>query len=234
VEQQHVVDAAWFELGKVEDQTIRARMVDSLNHVDHNLAERVSFGIGVPVPDTIYPNPGTRTSGISMEEYPKTNIVTRRIAILVTEKARLSEVKAVATGLQSKGVYVDYIGTRIGVVQSDPDIQVTSTFLTTSSVLFDAVLVAGGNIDELLGTPYGQNPAGFVFEAFFHFKPIAAIGNGTLVLKEADVPFKEGNGVQVEKGVVSFVGQVDGGVILDFIGKFGDAIMQGRFWERRS
>lgn len=42
-EKNHLVAAAWFELGKVTKKEIRERMVERFNHVDHELARRVAL-----------------------------------------------------------------------------------------------------------------------------------------------------------------------------------------------
>ena len=47
-EQEHIVLAFRFELGKVETMHVRERMVDLLTNVDLELATRVAEGIGVP------------------------------------------------------------------------------------------------------------------------------------------------------------------------------------------
>ncbi len=60
-EQQHIVDAALFELGKVETSEVRERMVGLFEFVDHDLAARVGEGLGVAVP-TNQPRPGITPS----------------------------------------------------------------------------------------------------------------------------------------------------------------------------
>src|SRR6185436_10414696 len=50
IEQDHIVSAFRFELGKVEVPEVRERMVTILNQVDAQLAERVARGLGINVP----------------------------------------------------------------------------------------------------------------------------------------------------------------------------------------
>jgi hypothetical protein len=47
-EQDHIVEALRFELGKVERPAIRERMIGMLNRVDATLAARVAEGLGLP------------------------------------------------------------------------------------------------------------------------------------------------------------------------------------------
>ena len=53
-EKEHIVDAARFELGKVESPLVRERMVALLDLVDRDLATRVAEQIGV-LPPTVAP-----------------------------------------------------------------------------------------------------------------------------------------------------------------------------------
>jgi hypothetical protein len=52
-EQDRLVSALHFELGKVESYEVRHRMIHEIfNKVDHELARRAAAGIGVPPPET--------------------------------------------------------------------------------------------------------------------------------------------------------------------------------------
>ena len=48
-QQEHLVQALQFELGKVENLPIRERMVGMLSQIDKGLAGRVAEGLGMPV-----------------------------------------------------------------------------------------------------------------------------------------------------------------------------------------
>src|SRR5690606_26544944 len=50
IEQQHMVKALRFELGKVETTAIRVRMLGLLSKINHELAEKVAEGLGAKVP----------------------------------------------------------------------------------------------------------------------------------------------------------------------------------------
>jgi len=174
-------------------------------------------------------NKGEKASGISIERFPKTNIVTRRVAVLVAEGAEGKSAKRVAEKLEEKGAYVEWVGTKLGEVEEG--ITVTATLTTTSSVLYDAVLVAGGkkSVEKLLNNPFGQDPTEFVYEAYYHAKPIGALEGGRLLLEEAGVPFSKGEGVEELLGVLT----LEGDELDKFAEKFENAIRHGRFWYRR-
>jgi catalase len=65
-------------------------------------------------------------------------------------------------------------------------LEATRSLLTVKSVLFDAVLIPGGadGVETL-----GRNPDArdFVDEAYKHFKPIGAMGEGVELLRAAGV-----------------------------------------------
>ncbi|HEY0662979.1 MAG TPA: catalase, partial [Thiobacillaceae bacterium] len=53
VEQQHIIGAFRFELGRVQTQAVRERMVASLVNVDAELAAAVAEGLGMPCPEAL-------------------------------------------------------------------------------------------------------------------------------------------------------------------------------------
>ena len=87
VEKTHIVEAAHFEIGKVEDMTIRKRMVEHFNRVDHEFAVRVARGVGVTPPTApASPNHGRASPALSQEreDMPR-SAATRKVAILVAD-----------------------------------------------------------------------------------------------------------------------------------------------------
>lgn len=49
-EQNHMIKALRFELGKVENAAVRLRMLGLLSQVNYSLAEKVAKGLGMKVP----------------------------------------------------------------------------------------------------------------------------------------------------------------------------------------
>ena len=106
------------------------------------------------------------------------------------------------------------------------------SFLTESSVLYDAVYVPGGDasVQALMKLDEAQE---FISEAFKHCKAIAATGAGTELLvaalgKKLGNAKVAGNKVSVDQGVVSSSDAATKNVATAFI----DAIKQHRHWER--
>ncbi len=50
LEQDHIVDAYTFELGKCYEQSVKERMLTNLAEIDPGLCERVALGLGLPAP----------------------------------------------------------------------------------------------------------------------------------------------------------------------------------------
>ncbi|OBZ86206.1 Catalase [Choanephora cucurbitarum] len=228
-EQQQLVNAARFEIGKSKDIDVRKRMVDVLNHVDNGLARRVAYGIGVDLPEKLHENHNQSSVGLSIEKYPKPdNIKTRTVAILTAPGTNTEEARSMYDFLTSKGAYPEFVGVRLG---NQDGLNITNTYLTTSSVLYDAVYVPGGrkSIYSMI-TPCSlfpmEEPKVFVFDAFRHGKPIAASSEGIKLLEYAGVEIPKDGKKQEELGIV--VGGNEGSAE----NPFEKALKQQRFWSR--
>ncbi|KAI8367505.1 catalase-like domain-containing protein [Radiomyces spectabilis] len=226
-ERQQLVDGARFEIGKSKSLDVRRRMIHVLNHVDNDLARRVASAVGVEPPKQVVENKNHTTSGISIERYPKAkHIRTRTVAILTAPGTDKEDAQKMYEYLDKEGAYVEYVGLNLG---SQDGLNITSTYVTSSSVLFDAVYVPGGQvaIDTLLDNtsafPY-EEPVMFVLDAYRHGKPIAASNEGVKLLTAARIKLArklgEHNGVIVESDHSSLQEE------------FKKALIQQRFWSR--
>lgn len=226
-EKQQTVDGFRFEIGKSKSLDVRKRMISVLNHVDNGLARRVAFAVGVDLPEKVVDNPGKTSVGLSIDERPKPNhIRTKRVAILTAPGSDFKDVKTMYDFLTKEGAYVDCVGMALGPMQG---VEITATYLTTSSVLYDAVYVADGAegikklMDKQSAFPY-EEPMVFLLDAFRHCKPIAAAAAGAALLKASTVEMPEGKG---EKN-----GVIIGDSAASITDAFKKAIMQERFWVR--
>ncbi|KAI7859847.1 catalase-like domain-containing protein [Circinella umbellata] len=222
-EKQQTVDGLRFEVGKSVDLGVRKRMIDVLNHVDNGLARRVAAGVNVPLPDKVADNPGHTTVGLSIEERPHPpHIKTKTVAILTAPGTNVKDAQAMYDFLKKEGAYVEYVGPALG---DQEGLEITQTYTTTSSVLFDAVYIPDGSeAIKILTTkqstfPYGE-PSVFVMDAFRHCKPIGASGAGVELLKLSKVEGGEKDGV--------FIGEQSSG-LLD---GFKNALIKQRYWTR--
>lgn len=205
-EQEHLVQALQFELGKVENLPIRERMVGMLSQIDKGLAGRVAEGLGMPVkkiegllnlsipadgdPKDFQPKRAMtsldKSAALSMVLAPKEGIQTRKVAILVADGVDGEAVKGMQTALAAAGGQGKIVATRSGSLKAanGSELKIDFSLLTTGSVLFDAVYIPGGeqSVSALLRTPKART---FVQDAYLHCKAIAATGEGVALFEAA-------------------------------------------------
>lgn len=236
VEKEHVVKAAHFELGKVMNLGIKERMLELLNSVDHQLAIRIAEGLGLPVPTEVKQNHGQKSPALSiqtmLERMPKKTIESRRIAILATDGVNAHEMKTIQQALEDAGAHVQVVATHGGKIKGDDgqEIPVEMTFVTSASVMFDAVYVPGGAQSIKMLKQQGE-AVNFITEAFKHCKAIAATSEGVELLSIADLlgANLSSDGVRSSIGVVTSQHASDLKSISD---DFITAIAQHRHWMR--
>ncbi|KAI8383079.1 catalase-like domain-containing protein [Blakeslea trispora] len=236
-EQQQVVDAARFELGRCSNLTIRQNMVQVFNRVDNNMATRIAFGVGVPLPELLEENQNQTTTALSVENYPcPNNIKAKRVAILTVPGIDAQEAKTMFDILANKGAYVDLIGLKQGEQQNG--LWTNHTYLTTSSVLYDGFYVPSGDLeafyllaDNISAFPY-QEPLVYLLDAFRHGKPIAASGRGSLLVKASGIPLSLmmlSHEQQKDYGLFMINGVAD----FDMFGnEFEMGLKRQRYWNR--
>src|SRR6185312_11915114 len=148
VEADHIVAAFAFELGKVEVAEIRARVVDQLNLVDHNLAARVAAKLGVPEPadepvdDTMPASPA-----LSQLNNATGGMATRRIAVLAADGVDVDGVERFTAAMRQQGAVVEVLGPIGGGTLSGGSgghLSVDRAISTMASVLYDGVVVPCG------------------------------------------------------------------------------------------
>ncbi len=183
VEQDHVVEAYTFELGKCFEQPIRERMLGNLANIDGELCVRVATGLGLPAPDGkpatgITPSPAL--SQISQTAGP---IPGRVVGIVAGPDSDLAGIGRLRKTLNAEGAVLRVVSAIGGVLGTGKNQQtVERTLLTTRSVEYDAVLIAGGTA--------GMRDARLTVllqEAFRHCKVLGAWGDGAEVLDAAAV-----------------------------------------------
>ena len=256
-EQNHIIKALRFELGKVETIPVRERMLFLLAQVDKELANRVAAGLGAPIPAKLEkpmnmsvpgdldpkkvqpkraiemePSPALRM--IDNPNFPNATIKTRKIAFLVADGFDDAAFLDMKQTLMSAGALVVTVAPHLGVVTGVDGAVVKAdfSFLTGSSVLFDAFYVPDGeaSVAALKDEPEVAN---FLNEAYKHCKTIAASGGGVELLSEA--------GLLTANDEISRTGTFEfrPGLLATreaYVQSFGDefvnAIARHRHWER--
>lgn len=185
-EQQHIVEAFRFELGKVMTKEVRERTVAQLARVDQTLAVAVAEGIGVAPPKTAADTPKpTPSPALSFENNKGDgSIRTRQVAVLVAEGVDADQVDTVRSALTAQGAIVEVLAPHDGEFIGSDGVShpVDRALPTVASVLYDAVVLPG---DPSSVPRTAQDPAvlKFVRDAYRHGKAIAALGSGIDVLK---------------------------------------------------
>ena len=246
-EKTHIVNALSFELGKVETDAIRSRVVYVLKQIDDTLAERVADNLGIEIPAKLdsplnhgvpagadmakYESKPKKSGGLaksaalSMANTVKDTIKTRQIAFLLADGFDAEDVKTMKAALEKEGAMAKIIGMKSKSAKSadGSEIKVDHALRTTASVLFDAVYIPGG--EQSVKTLMAEADAyEFVNEAFRHCKAIAATGAGVNFL---DVTFA--GKAKDDKAVISSENEAKGATQ-----KFIKAIAEHRNWERET
>ncbi len=249
-EQNHIVDALSFELGHLETEAIRVRVVGLLTQIDGDLAARVADNLGLKVPakpqqpinhaygaDTkpkdvqpvFVPQDMETSPALSMANTVKNTIKTRQVAILAANGVDDSLMK-MKSELEGKGAQVKIVSRKLGTFKTanGEEVKVQQAFLGASSVMFDAVFIPGGadSVNVLMDCPEATL---FVNEAYRHCKAIAAVGEGADFLDTTAAGAKintEEKGL-MSQGIVR-AKKYEAKTATDFI----NAIAQHRFWDR--
>lgn len=246
-EKNHIINAFTFELGKLERNYIRERMVGILTRVDKKLAALVADKLGIEVPaEPEYPiNHGvpadadqdkyepshkkqsvSDSKALSMLRNPAGSIESRCVAVLTDHGVDEGSLKGMLKVLEKEGAQAKIIAQKTGSITSSngKEIKVDHSLVTEASVLYDAVYIPNG--DNKTQTFLEKDKVEeFINEAFKHCKPIAADGLGVEILKKTRVArwldlSKSDSGSKM-------------GVLTDSSpDEFVKAMGQHRFWER--
>jgi catalase len=237
VEKRHIVEAFHFELGKVEDPAIRKRVVDLFNNIDGDLAVAIAEGVGVEPPETKGPSSGTRRDPtLSQESTVMDTVRSRRVAVLALDGYDHDELERVVKALTDAGARPTIISRFHGTIRgaNGGETKVDRSYVTTASVLYDAVYVPGGpHVEALKDQGYALH---FVNEAFTHCKPIGATGAGVDLLEASDIrgvgSAGPGSGEVVSDAGVVTSRNPEG--IDAFADAFRTAIARHRHWARET
>jgi catalase len=237
-EREHLVAALEFELGKVEREEIRERVVNKvLVNIDRDMAVRVANAVGV-APPKLGKQPEskpvsklTASPALSQLNTPHDSIMTRKVAVLVADGFAGRELSQVRKTLEGLGAIVEVVGPTLGPVASADggEEKPVKTYLTASSVLYDAVYVPGGerSVATLKKVPLAVD---FVREAYVHCKALALSGAATSMLDAAGFSTPMAKGLDDALGVIRSAKNETRG----FGQMFAKAIAAHRHWAREA
>jgi len=224
-EQKHLANALTFELGKLEVEAIRLRMLGHLTWIDQGLADQVIGALGAegkadkitPArnPIDLDPSPALRLYGKS-----KPSLAGRKVGVLLGTGFDAKLKKELVAQIQAEGAKAAIVTAKIqGENDADGQLHPGDMALRSApSVLFDAVAVlAGPDGDQKLSTD--PNAVSFVMDGVRHCKAVGLAGVPALAGRAG--------GVEVSAGIVDLSGKTGA---KDFIA----AGRTGRFWEREA
>jgi len=254
VEQNHIINALRFELGKVEVPAIRERMVGLLNQVDETLALKVAEGLGIEVPKTperpmnhgvgadadpekhepkLGKTPSIQISdALSMikNKHNSKTIESRIVAFLCADGVDDDSVTNMKAALEAEGAMAKIIGTNATAIKTANGValKVDHSLLTVSSVLFDSVFIPSGkaSVEKL---KLEEKVPEFLNDTYKHCKVIGAEKEGSELLNETNFMAKLSEDKLQEFGIIT--GEKNASTIAQ---NFIDAMGEHRIWIREN
>ena len=232
-EQKHIIDGFAFELSKVTVPAVRIRMVSMLRNVSDELAAPIAKKLGItelppPMPlatDQDFKPEVEKSAFLSLTAHPgEEGIKTRKVAILCEDGVDGAAVRELGATLIEQGAVVRIVSSRLGeIAGAGGAVEADTTYEASPSVVFDAMVVPGGKAAAEALMKNGE-ALGFVRTLFRHCKPMLVLGEGSQVLKKADIDPAAGYpGVHVApKGSE------------DLTGQFIDSMTRHRSFERET
>jgi catalase len=186
VEQDHIVGAFSFELGKVSDEEIQDRTLANLANVDAELCERVAANLGRPVPAAspveLAVEPAIlESAALTMVTAEPGAIDGRMVGIVIGDGVKQANVDKLAQALVAVGGVPQVIGPRGGTIGG---VEVHHTFHTADSVQFDAFVLDPSAAQAIA---LDRKPLVMVQEAYRHHKAIGVMGSAAELLDEAGI-----------------------------------------------
>ena len=181
IEQEHIIAAYSFELGKCYEQNVKARQLQCLANIDPVLCSRVADSLGLPAPEPTVelgePEPSPALSMVG-NTWPLDG---RMIGIVVAPRSPLEQVGELRSAIFEAGMTPLLIAPTGGVLADGTPGQ--RTFATARSIEFDALVVADGTSEHVADPQVTL----LVQECFRHAKAIGVWGDGAEALTAAGV-----------------------------------------------
>lgn len=153
VEKEHLIDAACFELGKVETLAVRARMIQNFMQVDQAFAMKVAAKVGVkaaPLKNGALKKITKSSKALSLFSMPGPDLKGRKIAVLLKDGFSMKEFRSLEKELMAKKARAIAVAPILGEIKSreGEKFMVPKTFDTADSVVFDGIYVLSVLDDE--------------------------------------------------------------------------------------
>src|SRR5699024_6677259 len=155
------------------------------------------------------------SSPILSESNMPSSPYSQKVGILLRDGFSGKELTDTMKFLTEKGVFIEVISDKLGILKGDDETEiiVDKGFVSTYSVLYDALYVVGGTSEHLT---FDKKVMNIIHETSNLYKPIDTATTGMSYFSEELV----GPGVVIAKDN------------LDFKESFLDAVATRRFWDR--
>jgi catalase len=224
-EQEHIAEAFAFELNQVESEEVRHHVMNELLvNIADALAEAVSAQTGIkiapfgtpknPTPSAPTPSGPLRpeakdlSSPALSQDKPGDTIKGRKVAVLGGDGVNAEHFEAVKDALIAQDALVELIAAHAGMIidSAGKPQKVNRAAPNAPSVIYDAVVVPGGSSAAALAK--SGLAIHFLNEAYRHGKPIAAIGDGSLLLEACSLGEASRRRVIVGEGAIAIDGLI--------------------------
>jgi catalase len=182
-EQDHIVNAFCFELGRVSCPKIRQRFITNiLCNSEAVLAQRVSLCLGLePMTNCTSRYDVTRSPALSQQNTTPF-LKGRRVAILAAPGFDESGTQDILDKFAKAYILGEVISITSGKINGS-SIFALGSLMTVGSVVYDAIYIPGGRLNIASLMSHGH-AASFIREAFRHGKPIAGTKEGAEFVKQ--------------------------------------------------
>ncbi|MGZ4862852.1 MAG: catalase-related domain-containing protein, partial [Halobacteriota archaeon] len=222
-EQQHIVSALGFELGKLEHPHVRTRMLGHLANIDFNLSQQVEEALGMKgkaeeIEPAVPPRDLKESPALSIIKKAPTTLQGRKIGVLITDGFDAGLLAALRGAAKAEKAQAAVIAPKVGGAKDDSGQMTPADFAMSAapSIFFDAlVILASEEEADYLSTQSG--PVDWVRNAFGHLK---VIGHTAGVQ-----PLFDRAGVELDQGIIELGGKES---VRDFI----KTAKKGRIWSR--
>lgn len=240
VEKKHILEAAIFELGKVEAKHVRERMVMNFMNVDENFARALADKIGVEAksPEKKYQYKGSIKSDKSLSQIGNQPLSAkgRRVAFLIADGFSYSEFEELKKTLENEMAMVVPVSNKLGMIKSSDgkEVEAKKTFVTTAPFVYDGLFIPGGkiSIEALMNE---SKTTFFLNETFRHNKTIGLTAEAINIFMASQLPKMVTAKLGGEVGVVEENGLFysnDKGKVSDLTKSFVKALAMHKHWDR--
>jgi len=204
IERDHEVGAFAFELSKVADPGIVTRMLANLANVNVDFAAGVALQLGVPAPAGAPSEDVGASPALSLAPVASGSVAGRVVGVLVTDGVDAAGVSTLRNALGAAGVSMHVIAPHGGSVKGRgrTGVSADATVFNTDSVVYDALVVAGGS------GPLDAKSATMLQDAYRHHKTLAAWGSGVDALVAAMIDVDAAGVVTGDRAAKAFAGSL--------------------------